>query len=179
MSDENKKGLEDYDIEPELPKLSEQQNSFVKLIMQGYLPTDAYIEAYDCNGKRATAYVEASRLLKNPKITPWIEYANKVKQEHLKKNIQYTIDDAFNEFEEMKIIALESKDQYGRPNVQAANKAIEMKCKLKGLMSDDANINNSITMQMGDVEVNGVPLEFNIGDEINATTNDSETSEDT
>lgn len=174
MSDENKKGLEDYDIEPELPKLSEQQNSFVKLIMQGYLPTDAYIEAYDCNGKRATAYVEASRLLKNPKITPWIEYANKVKQEHLKKNIQYTIDDAFNEFEEMKIIALESKDQYGRPNVQAANKAIEMKCKLKGLMKDDAAISNQIVMQMSDVEINGETLKLAIGDDIEVDNNESD-----
>jgi hypothetical protein len=79
----------------------------------------------------------------------------------------------------MKMIALESKDQYGRPNVQAANKAIEMKCKLKGLMNDDVNLNNSITMKMGDVEIDGVALQYNIGDDANGNTENSETTENT
>ena len=173
---EDVKGLQDF--EPELPEITTQQNTFVKLIFQGYSATDAYIEAYGSNGSRATVYVEASRLLKNPKITPWLEYYRKTKQEYIKKSIQYSVDDAFNEFEEMKLIALESRDQYNRPNIQAANKAIEMKCKLKGLMSDDVNLNNSITMQMGDIEIDGVPMQFNIGDEINDD-NETETAEDT
>ncbi len=177
MNEEQRNGLEDF--EPELPELTMQQNTFVKLISQGYIPTDAYIEAYNSTGKRATAYVEASKLLKHPKITPWLEYYKQVQKEHIANEIKYSIDDAFNEFEEMKLIALQSTDQWGRPNVQAANKAIEMKCKLKGLMSDDAILNNSITMQMGDVEVNGVPLEFNIGEATDATDGETETAENT
>ena len=177
MSEEERKGLEDF--EPELPELTMQQNEFVKLMLQDYLPTDAYIEAYNWQGKRATAYVEVSRLLKNPKITLWLDYYKQVKKEHIANEIKYSIDDAFNEFEEMKLIALQSTDQWGRPNVQAANKAIEMKCKLKGLMSDDVNLNNSITMQMGDVEVDGIPLQYKIGDDVNAADSKTETSEDT
>jgi len=176
LMDEIKKGLEDF--EPELPELTMQQNAFVKLISQGYIPTDAYIEAYNCTGKRATAYVEASKLLKHPKITPWIDYYKQVMKDHIANEIKYSIDDAFTEFEEMKLIALQSTDQWGRPNVQAANKAIEMKCKLKALMSDDTINNNSITMQMGDVEVDGIPLRFNIGDDTDAECK-TETTEDT
>lgn len=174
--DEIKKGLEDF--EPELPELTMQQNHFVKLISQGYIPTDAYIEAYNSTGKRATAYVEASKLLKHPKITPWLDYYKQIMKDHIANEIKYSIDDAFTEFEEMKLIALQSTDQWGRPNVQAANKAIEMKCKLKGLMSDDVNMNNTISVKMGDVEVDGVPLEYNIGDDIDATDDKIETSED-
>ena len=183
MSDEFKRGLEelselDNREEPELPTLSIQQNDFVTLIAAGCIPTDAYIKAYNSLGKRATAYVEASKLLKHPKITPWLEYYKQVRKEHIKKTIQYSVDDAFNEFEEMKLIALESTDQYGRPNVQAANKAIEMKCKLKGLMNDDVNLNNNFTVKMGDVEVDGVALEYKIGDDIDDN-KQAETSEDT
>ena len=179
----SKRGLEEIsEIEQDstvLPNLSFAMNRFVMLIVEGYIPTEAYIQAYNCQGKRATAYVEASKLLKHPKITPWLEYYKNVKKEHIEKEIKYSIDDAFNEFEEMKIIALESKDQYGRPNVQAANKAIEIKCKLKGLMNDDVNLNNSITMKMGDVEIDGVALQYNIGDDINGNTENSETTENT
>ena len=43
-----------------------------------------------------------------------------------------------------------------------------MKIKLKGLMKDDAAINNSIVMHMSDVEIDGVPFEINIGEDANA-----------
>ncbi len=159
----------------DLPELSEKQNEFVKqYIINGFNATEAYKTAYNTTANTATCHVEASRLLKNPKITPWIAHYRKNMQEHIEQEINYTIDDAFNEFEDMKIIALESKDLYGRPNVQAANKAIEMKCKLKGLMQDDAQVNNNVVVQMGEVEVDGVPLELNIGEDI---INENKTSE--
>lgn len=43
-----------------------------------------------------------------------------------------------------------------------------MKIKIKGLMKDETNVNNAIVMEMGKIEVDGVPLNFNIGDELNA-----------
>ncbi len=155
----------------ELPQLTEKQNQFIKeYILNGLNATEAYRTAYQSDATTATCCVEASRLLKNPKITPWIAHYRKNMQEHIEQEINYTIDDAFKEFEDMKIIALESKDKDGRPNVSAANKAIEMKCKLKGLMKDDAQVNNSVVVQMGEVEVDGESFELKIGESIKEET---------
>lgn len=151
----------------ELPELTEKQNEFVKeYILNGHNATEAYRTVYASGrGKTNTCCVEGSRLLKNPKITLWINHYRKTMQEHIEQEINYTIDDAFKEFDELKLIALESLDQYGRPNISAANKAAEMKCKLKGLMKDETAVSNSIVMKMGSVEIDGVPMELNIGDE--------------
>lgn len=155
----------------ELPQLTEKQNQFIKeYILNGLNATEAYRTAYQSDATTATCCVEASRLLKNPKITPWIAHYRKNMQEHIEQEINYTIDDAFKEFDEMKIIALESKDKDGRPNVSAANKAIEMKCKLKGLMKDDAQVNNSVVVQMGEVEIDGESFELKIGESIKEET---------
>ena len=81
--------------------------------------------------------------------------------------IEYTALEAFREFDELKIIALEETGKDGKPNIAAANKAVEMKCKLKGLLKEDATINNSVTVTMPDIEVNGEALEFKIGDDPN------------
>lgn len=159
----------------ELPELSEKQNKFCKeYILNGQNATEAYRSAYNSSGNTATCCVEASRLLKNPNITLWIEHYKKVMEQHIEQEIKYSVDDAFRECDELKIIALESKDKDGRPNVAAANKAVEMKIKLKGLMKDDAAINNSFVMKMSDVEIDGVPFEINIGEDINAESEESE-----
>ena len=151
----------------ELPRLSTQQNSFVRYYaIENMSGTEAYRLAYHSNGSTRSCCVEASRLLKNPNIALWIDFIQKTQKEHIKNEIKYSIDDAMKELDDLKIIALESLDQYSRPNISAATKAVEMKCKLKGLMSDDAAVNNSVVVQMGDVEVNGNPLELKIGDSI-------------
>jgi len=151
----------------DLPLLTEQQNNFVKeYVLNNQNGTEAYRIAYNSKATSTTCCVEASRLLKNPKITPWIEYYRNTIRQHITEEIKYSIDDAFKEFDDMKIIALESKDKNGNPNITAANKAIEMKCKLKGLMSDDV-VSNSVVVEMGKVELDGKELELNIGDDIN------------
>lgn len=151
----------------DLPELTPKQNAFVEYIgIHNFSAIDAYREAFNTSARTATCYVEASRLLKNPKITLWLNHIKKTQKEYIENEIKYTINDAFKEFEELKIIALESVDQYGRPNVSAANKAVEMKCKLKGLMSDEAQVNNNVVVQMGEVEVNGNTLELMIGEDI-------------
>lgn len=155
----------------ELPILTDKQNNFVKeYFLNGLNATEAYRTAYKSSANTATCCVEASRLLKNPKISPWIRYFENIKSKHIEDEIKYSIDDAFKEFDEMKIIALESRDKDGRPNVSAANKAIEMKCKLKGLMKDDAQVNNSVVVQMGEVEVDGESFELKIGESIKEET---------
>ena len=162
----------------ELPILTEKQNMFVKeYLLNGNNATEAYRTVYAKETTSTATYcVEASRLLKNPKITLWIEEYKKTIQEHIEKEIKYSIDDAFKEFDEMKIIALESRDKEGRPNVSAANKAIEMKCKLKGLMKDDATVNNSVVVEMGKVEVDGKALELDIGEAIDGESEENQTT---
>lgn len=160
----------------ELPKLSTQQNLFVRYYaIDNMSGTEAYRLAYNSTGTTRSCCVEASRLLKNPNITLWIEFVQQTKKEHIKNEIKYSIDDAMKELDDLKIIALESLDQHCRPNVSAATKAVELKCKLKGLMSDDAAVNNSVVVKMGDVEVNGNPLELKIGDSIADDTSKQET----
>ena len=85
---------------------------------------------------------------------------------HIANEIEYSINDAFKEFDDLKMIALESVDQYGRPNIAAANKAVEMKCRLKGLMNDEAQVNNSVVVEMGAVEVQGKEIKFDVGADV-------------
>lgn len=150
----------------DLPELTEKQNEFVKeYFINGLNATEAYRTVYgNEHSKIATCSVEGSRLLKNPKVALWIEHYKQNMREHIENEIKYSADDAFKECEELKMIALQSVDQYGRPNVSAANKAVEMKIKLKGLMKDDAPLTNSIVFEMGKVEIDGETLELNIGD---------------
>ena len=154
----------------DLPDITDKQNNFVKeYILNGNNATEAYRSVYgNEHTKTATCCVEGSRLLKNPKITPWIEHYKQTIKTHIENEIKYTVDDAFRECDELKIIALESIDKDGRPNVAAANKAVEMKIKIKGLMKEETSVSNSVVVEMGKVEVDGVPLNFDIGDEPNA-----------
>ena len=143
MSEQNKDFIEENPVE--LPRLSTQQNLFVRYYaIENMSGTEAYRLAYNSKGSTRSCCVEASRLLKNPNITLWIDFIQKTQKEHIRNEIKYSIDDAMKELDDLKIIALESLDQYSRPNVSAATKAVEMKCKLKGLMSDDATVNNSV-----------------------------------
>lgn len=155
--------------EEQLPKITDKQNTFLKeYITNGNNATEAYRVAYNSQGSTRTCCVEGSKLLKNPNITLWLEYYRKSITEQIQREIKYEAIDAFNEFEDMKVIALESLDKDGRPNVSAANKAIEMKCKIAGLMKDDSTINNAVYVEMPTVEVDGEELQLNIGEDLDA-----------
>lgn len=164
----------------DLPTITNQQNDFVKsYVLNGLNGSEAYRMAYNSSAKTSTCCVEASRLLKNPKIALWLDFYRQTMKEHIEQEIKYTVDDAFKEYDDLKIIALESVDQYGRPNVAAANKAVEMKCRLKNLMADDSAINNSVVVQMGKVEVDGNALELEVGDEPKGIEKENNISSDT
>ena len=94
-------------IKPEdLPVLTYEQNQFVKLYaIENKTGVDAYREAYKSQGKTSTCAIEATRLLKNPKITLWIAYYRQVERLHIENEIKYTIDDAFKECDDLKVIA--------------------------------------------------------------------------
>ena len=166
MSDENE-NIELISADS-LPELTMLQNAFCKeYVLNGENGTEAYRVAYNTSANTATCCVEASRLLKNPKITLWIAYYRQVERLHIENEIKYTIDDAFKECDDLKVIALESTDKNGNPNITGAYKAVEMKIKLKGLLQEDSGVNNSIVVQMPDVEINGKPFDINIGEDPN------------
>ena len=124
-----------------LPKLTEQQNRFVLAYGNCRKPIEAFKQAYDCSNMNAnTIYVEASRLLKNPKISPWIAYIEENSQKVAIEELNYSIRDCFDEVDEMKKIALESLDKSGNPNINAAIKAVELKGKLAGHFIEKHNV---------------------------------------
>ena len=120
-----------------LPKLNEKQNKFVMAWANCRKPIEAIKQAYDCSNMNAnTIYVEASRLMKHPKIAPWIAYIEESSQKVAIEELNYSIRDCFDEVDEMKKIALESLDKSGNPNINAAIKAVELKGKLAGHFVD-------------------------------------------
>ena len=125
-----------------LPKLNEKQNKFVMAWANCRKPIEALKQSYDCSNMNANSiYVEASRMMKHPKIAPWIEYIEQSTQKIAKEELGYTIRDCFEEINEMKQIALNCCDKSGNPNINAAIKAVELKGKLAGHFVDKHQVN--------------------------------------
>lgn len=154
-------------MQEELPKITEQQTAFLMRYFQnGKNATEAYKHAYNCEGSSDnTITVEACRLLKNPNITPWLDKYSKNIQEHIEEEIKYSINDAFEELNTLQKLSMLRSKTYS-----IAMKAIENKCKLKGLFQDKIELSGP-TVQMSTVEVNGVPLELNVGEGVKEVEN--------
>lgn len=121
----------------ELPKLTDKQQKFVlKYIINGNNASDAYRYAYDCNEmKDESINVEASKLLKNPKVSLWIEQANSNVQQVFEDEIKYSAKDCFDELAEVQARAKRAGGNY-----QHEIKAIELKGKLAGRFTDKHQI---------------------------------------
>ncbi len=146
-----------------LPKLTPKENAFVFHLFTDCLnePKKAYRLSYDCeNSKESTISVEASRLMKNPKITPWIEYYKNSLMEYQENEIRYTRKDFVEELDRIR-----SKTEDSQKTVGIALKAVELKGKTFGLLKDNVELSASATVQMGDVKIDGKALEFRIGSE--------------
>ena len=117
----------------ELPKLTDKQQKFVlNYIINGNNATDAYRKSYDCtkmSDKSIT--VEASKLLKNPNVTLWLNQANCNVQEVFQEEIKYSVKDCFDELDEVRSRAKKDKGNYSQEI-----KAIELKGKLAGHFVD-------------------------------------------
>lgn len=146
-----------------LPRLTYKQQRFIMRYLQnGNNATEAYIFAYDClEMSKKAINVEASKMLKNPNIALWIDYYQKNLEEHINTEIIYSADDAFQELEE-----LQRRCMYSSKTYNIAMKAIENKCKLKGHMKDVPAMTNSVVMNMGNIEVDGESLKFNVGEAV-------------
>ena len=121
----------------ELPELTDKQQKFVlKYIINGNNASDAYRYAYDCNEmKDESINVEASKLLKNPKVSLWIEQANSNVQQVFEDEIKYSAKDCFDELAEVQARAKRAGGNY-----QHEIKAIELKGKLAGRFTDKHQI---------------------------------------
>ena len=96
------------------------------------LTDKAYRFAYDCEGSNeATINSEVNKLLKNPKITLWLNQAEANVQQVFKDEIQYSAKDCFEELDEVRRRAKEDKGNYNQEL-----KAIELKGKLAGHFID-------------------------------------------
>ena len=149
-------------MEKNLPTLTEKQNKFIMRYFQnGKEPSEAYKFAYDTsNMKSESIAVEANRLLKNPNITLWIDAFEKDIQQTIEQEIKYTINDAFKELQEIQEKSMNSSKTYN-----VAMKAIENKCKLKGLFTDNLNVTGGATVTMGEITTGDTTLTFKIGND--------------
>lgn len=151
-------------MENKLPRLTYKQQKFVmRYIQNGGNASEAYRYAYDCSKMSDKAInVEASKMLKNPNITLWIEHYQKNVQDFIDEEIMYSTNDAFQELEE-----LQQKSMTSSKTFNIAMKAIENKCKLKGLFTDKVEVSGGATVQMGSVEIDGNALTLKIGEPAN------------
>lgn len=151
-------------MENKLPKLTYKQQKFImRYIQNGGNASEAYRYAYDCDNMSDKAInVEASKMLKNPNITLWIEYYQGNVQDFINEEIMYSTNDAFQELEELQQKSMRSSKTYN-----IAMKAVENKCKLKGLFTDKVEVSGGATVQMGSVEIDGSTLNLKIGEPAN------------
>ena len=86
------------------------------------------------------------------------------KPKNIDKSINYSLEDALKEFDEIKNIALNCFDKNGNPNISAALRAIENKARVAGLYkNENKQIINAI--QMKEIVIDGEQLKLNIGEE--------------
>ena len=79
-------------------------------------------------------------------------------------NTTFTSNEALNEFEELKNIALNCFDKNGNPNIIAAIRAVENKAKIAGLYSNN-NVEIGSVVKMGEITIDGKQLKLNIGED--------------
>lgn len=159
MSDETNFTTEN--TKADLPKLTPKENAFVFHLFTDALnsPTKAYKLSYDCkNSSERTIYVEASRLMKNPKITLWREFYEKTLQDYQQEEIKYTRKDFFDDLDRIR-----SKTEDSQKTVSVALKAVELKAKSCGFLKENVELSGNTTVQMGEIKVDNKTLNFNIG----------------
>ncbi len=129
----------------DLPKISKKAQKFVsRYCTNGENGSEAYRFSYDAsNMKPNTVWKEASKLLNNPKVAPWIKYYKENAAETAKDEIDYSLQKAFSEANELLLMALEPQGKYKEPNIPTALKAFELKNRLKGNFEKDNEQQNN------------------------------------
>lgn len=117
----------------DLSKLTTKQQLFVmEYLLNGNNGRQAYKKAYNCKQMADKSIdVEVSRLLKNPKVSQWLNHYQSNAQEVIEEEFEYTVKEAFAELNDLMDRCKRSFKTY---NVEKS--CIDTKCKIAGLMKD-------------------------------------------
>lgn len=134
--------------EKDLPKITKQMKKFIDHLYKYGNKSEAYRFAYNTeNMMRETVWSEASKLSKDPKVTPWLQWIEQNQTEVIKEEIKYEKRQAMSEADEFILMALENKDadgNEGKPNLPIVYRFFELKNRLAG------NLNDKLTLETGD-----------------------------
>lgn len=125
--------------EKDLPKIKGQMKKFVMYLANNCKSaSEAYRYAYNAeNMKSNTVWKEASKLLKHPKVTPWLKWIEENQTEVAQNEIKYNTEQAICDADELLLMALENQGKYSEPNLGAAAKFFELKNRLAGNFKQD------------------------------------------
>ena len=97
------------------------------------------------------------------KIISYKTEENKIKLNQTDES-NFTAQEAIEEFEELRKMALNCFDKNGNPNINAAIKATENKAKIACLYSNN-NLEIGTVVKMGEITIDGEQLKLNIGED--------------
>ena len=130
-----------------MAKLTPKQEKFCQKYIELGNASEAYRQSYSCEGMSDNAiHVEASKLLKNPKIAQRVA---ELQKHHMKRH-EVTVDSLTVELEEARAIAVKGS----QPSAMVS--ASLGKAKLHGLLKDDKTITIKRVHDMNEGEL----LEF-------------------
>ena len=114
------------------PKEKDRKQKFIELMAQG---KEAYRSAIEAGYSPKYAKTDAHKL--RDKYQNEINELKPVAQEAIKEEIKYSVLDCFNEFEEIRKLAMLQNSKGDYCNLSAATKAVENKGKLVGAFEAD------------------------------------------
>lgn len=116
------------------PKEKDRKQKFADLVAQGVAPYRAALEA---GYAESTAKRHSHEMKKSEKCQSKLEELKPIVEEVKKEEIKYSVLDCFNEFEEIRKLAMLQNSKGDYCNLSAATKAVENKGKLVGAFEAD------------------------------------------
>ena len=157
-------------MQDNLPKLTSKEMNAVVYYCTTCIgnKSAAYRKAYDCkNSSEKTIWKEASKLFNSPRVTPWIDYYNKVLEKHNEEEIKYTRTEFMED-----LMRIRAKTEDSSKTVGVALRATELMGKASGLLKENNDNSASVVVNMGTIQKDdGKTVEFIVGE--NATTSNS------
>ena len=151
----------------DLPKITKQEKAFVEQLAVGKTQIDAYKSSYNCDNMADNSIrVEACRLAKKDNVQVWLEYFKQNIQKSIETKINYTALNAFEEYEETRMLAKKRVPSDGASAIRAMQSAIDGKVRIAGIAPDKDNeliLNNNIAVQIPAVKIDGKDFTFEIG----------------
>lgn len=114
------------------PKEKDRKQIFIELVAQG---KDPYPAALEAGYAQKTAQTKSGKMAR--KWIDKIEALKPIVEEIKKEEIKYSVLDCFNEFEEIRKLAMLQNSKGDYCNLSAATKAVENKGKLVGAFEAD------------------------------------------